>query len=416
MSYFSRQDGELFVEQISLKKIAKKYGTPCYVYSKAGMEKNWLAYHNSFNKHPHLICFSVKANSNLGVLNVLARLGSGFDIVSIGELERVIKAGGDPKKVVFSGVGKQIYELERALEVGIKCFNVESEAEMLRLNQVAKSKSLVAPIALRVNPNVDAKTHPYISTGLMENKFGIEISEAFKLYKEAKNMEHLKIIGVDFHIGSQITSLDPFLSALDNVILLINDLKNHGIDFQHIDIGGGLGISYQKNENPPLPSDYVDALFEKLKSLNYEIILEPGRSIIGNTGVLLTRVEYLKSNDLKNFAIVDAAMNDLIRPSLYNAFQTIESVEQQDQISEKKYDLVGPVCETADFLAKSRLLSIESGTLLVVHDSGAYGFSMSSNYNSRPRVAEIIVDGTDSFLVRKREKLQDLFVGESILP
>ena len=416
MNNFSRNNKNLFIEEISLSEIAEKYGTPCYVYSKAQLQNNWTAYSNAFKKGRHLICFSVKANSNLAILNTLARLGSGFDIVSIGELERVVKAGGDPKKIVFSGVGKQAHEMERALQVGIKCFNVESEAELLRLDEVAKTKNQIAPVALRVNPDVDAMTHPYISTGMMENKFGIEINEAFGLYKKADGLKNIKITGVDFHIGSQITSLGPFLDTLENVISLVKKLEADGIKLEHLDLGGGLGISYQKDEKAPLPPDYAEAILKKLKNLDHEIILEPGRSIVANTGVLLTKVEYLKSNEIKNFAIVDAAMNDLIRPSLYNAYQNIDLVTQKNEGQEKKYDLVGPVCETADFLGKSRLLSLNIGTLLAIRDSGAYGFSMSSNYNTRPRVPEIMVDGKNSFLIRRRERLDELFASESMLP
>jgi diaminopimelate decarboxylase len=351
----------------------------------------------------------------LGVLNVLARLGSGFDIVSVGELERVIAAGGDPKKVVFSGVGKQAQEMRRALEVDIHCFNVESIPELDRLNAVAGEMGKTARISLRVNPDVDGKTHPYISTGLKQNKFGIEISEALSIYQKAAALPHLEIVGVDCHIGSQLTELSPFLDALDRVLALVDKLAEEGIQLKHLDLGGGLGVRYNE-ETPPEPSAYVTALVEKLKDKPYEIILEPGRAIAANAGVLLTTVEFLKPGEAKNFAVIDAAMNDLIRPSLYQAWQKIIPVDENQAGDAGLYDLVGPICETGDFLGKDRQLTLQEGALLAVRSSGAYGFTMASNYNTRPRVAEVMVDGADVHVVRQRETIAELFAHESILP
>jgi len=415
MDHFDYRDGELYAEDVPLRVIAERYGTPCYVYSRATLERHWRAFDDAFRDHPHLVCFAVKANSNLGVLNVLARLGSGFDIVSVGELERVLAAGGDPAKVVFSGVGKQAHEMRRALEVGIRCFNVESAAELERLDQVAGELGAVAPVALRVNPDVDAKTHPYISTGLRENKFGIAVEEAPVLYRRARELPHLRVSGVDCHIGSQLTQIGPFLDALDRVRALVERLATDGIAIDHLDLGGGLGVRY-RDETPPEPAEYAKALLQHLGDVPYEIFVEPGRAIAANAGVLLTRVEYLKHSEAKDFAVVDAAMNDLIRPSLYQAWQAIVSVEQTPSGTPGVYDVVGPVCETGDFLGKQRELTLREGCLLAVRSSGAYGFSMASNYNSRPRAAEVMVDGDRLLLVRRREALTDLYAGEAVLP
>jgi diaminopimelate decarboxylase len=415
MDYFNYRDGQLFAEDVALADIAKTHGSPCYVYSRATLERHWRAFDDALSGLPHLVCFAVKANSNLGVLNVLARLGSGFDIVSVGELERVIAAGGDPKKVVFSGVGKQAHEMRRALEVDIHCFNVESIPELDRLNAVAGEMGKTARISLRVNPDVDAKTHPYISTGLKQNKFGIEINEALSIYQKAAALPNLEIVGVDCHIGSQLTELSPFLDALDRVLALVDKLAEQGIQLKHLDLGGGLGVRYNE-ETPPEPSAYVTALVEKLKDKPYEIILEPGRAIAANAGVLLTTVEFLKPGEAKNFAVIDAAMNDLIRPSLYQAWQKIIPVDENQTGDAGLYDLVGPICETGDFLGKDRQLTLQEGTLLAVRSSGAYGFTMASNYNTRPRVAEVMVDGADVHVVRQRETIAELFAHESILP
>ena len=415
MDYFNYRDGQLFAEDVALADIAKNHGSPCYVYSRATLERHWRAFDDALSGLPHLVCFAVKANSNLGVLNVLARLGSGFDIVSVGELERVIAAGGDPKKVVFSGVGKQAHEMRRALEVDIHCFNVESIPELDRLNAVAGEMGKTARISLRVNPDVDAKTHPYISTGLKQNKFGIEINEALSIYQKAAALPNLEIVGVDCHIGSQLTELSPFLDALDRVLALVDKLAEEGIQLKHLDLGGGLGVRYNE-ETPPEPSAYVTALVEKLKDKPYEIILEPGRAIAANAGVLLTTVEFLKPGEAKNFAVIDAAMNDLIRPSLYQAWQKIIPVDENQTGDAGLYDLVGPICETGDFLGKDRQLTLQEGALLAVRSSGAYGFTMASNYNTRPRVAEVMVDGADVHVVRQRETIAELFAHESILP
>ncbi len=415
MDHFEYRGGQLFAEDIAVADIAQQYGTPCYVYSRATLERHWHAFNDAFVDHPHLICFAVKANSNLGVLNVLARMGSGFDIVSVGELERVLAAGGDPKKVVFSGVGKRPDEMRRALELGIHCFNVESEAELHLLNQVALECGTKAPVSLRVNPDVDAGSHPYISTGLRENKFGIPVGEAMRLYHETKALAGLEIAGIDCHIGSQLTELTPFLDALERILALIDELAADGIRLRHIDLGGGLGVPYT-DEQPPLPHNYAAAVRDHIISRNLEVILEPGRAIAANAGILLTRVEYLKPTEEKDFAIVDAAMNDLIRPSLYGAIQQIIPADRSAQGRDGLYDIVGPVCETGDFLGKSRSLSLAAGNLLAVRSSGAYGFTMSSNYNSRPRAAEVMVDGDQVHLVRERETIESLFAGERILP
>lgn len=415
MDHFAYRDGELFAEDVPLRKIAERYGTPCYVYSRATLERHWRAFDKAFSGRAHLVCFAVKANSNLAVLNVLARLGSGFDIVSGGELERVIAAGGEPSRVVFSGVGKSGPEMRRALELGIRCFNVESEAELERLNSVAAEMDKVAPVSLRVNPDVDAKTHPYISTGLKENKFGIEINEALRIYQRASELPNIHVAGIDCHIGSQLTDLAPFLDALDRVLALVERLRQEGIGIEHIDLGGGLGVRY-RDEQPPQPDEYAQALAARLGDAPYQLLIEPGRAIAANAGVLLTRVEYLKHTESHNFAIIDAAMNDLIRPSLYQAWQTILPVEQEPEGVEAKYDLVGPICETGDFLGKDRSLRLREGSLLAIRSAGAYGFSMASNYNTRPRAAEVMVDGDSVHLVRRRETVAELFAGESLLP
>lgn len=415
MDYFNYVDGQLHAEEVAVSDIAEDCGTPCYVYSRATIERHWKAFDSALGDHPHLICYAVKANSNLAVLNVMARLGSGFDIVSVGELERVLLAGGDPAKVVFSGVGKRVDEMQRALEVGIHCFNVESEAELERLNEVALSMGKVAPVSIRVNPNVDAKTHPYISTGLKENKFGIDILQVEAVYERAAELPGIEPVGIDCHIGSQLTETAPFLDALERVLELASKLDSKGIAIKHLDLGGGLGIRYD-DETPPEPAEYATALLARLADTNYEIIMEPGRAIMGNAGILVTRVEFLKHNDLHDFAVVDAAMNDNMRPTLYQAWQNIIPVEQDKSGTEGEYDIVGPICETGDFLGKKRKLSLNAGDLLAMRSSGAYGFSMASNYNTRGRAAEIMVDGDMMFEVRQRETLEDMVRGETLLP
>ncbi|NOH85605.1 diaminopimelate decarboxylase [Vibrio sp. 03-59-1] len=416
MDYFNYQDdGQLWAEDVALSELAQQHGTPLYVYSRATLERHWNAFDQSVGEHPHLVCYAVKANSNLGVLNVLARLGSGFDIVSAGELERVIAAGGDPAKVVFSGVGKTEAEMKRALELKIKCFNVESEPELERLNDVAGELGVKAPISLRINPDVDAHTHPYISTGLRDNKFGIAFDRAPQVYQFAKTLSNLDIQGIDCHIGSQLTDLAPFIDATDRLLALIDQLKADGINIKHLDVGGGLGVTY-RDELPPQPSDYAKALLARLeKHADLELIFEPGRAIAANAGVLLTKVEFLKPTEYKNFAIIDAAMNDLMRPALYQAWQDIVPVKPR-QGEAVTYDLVGPICETGDFLGKDRDLVLEQGDLLAVRSAGAYGFAMSSNYNSRSRVAEVMVDGKKAYLVRQREALSSLWALENIIP
>ncbi|QIL85554.1 diaminopimelate decarboxylase [Vibrio sp. HDW18] len=416
MDYFNYQDdGQLWAEQVPLADLATQYGTPLYVYSRATLERHWRAFDQALGDFPHLICYAVKANSNLGVLNVLARLGSGFDIVSIGELERVLAAGGDPSKVVFSGVGKTDAEMRRALQLQIKCFNVESEPELLRLNQVAAELGVRAPISLRINPDVDAKTHPYISTGLRDNKFGITFERAEQVYRLAHSLPNLQVHGIDCHIGSQLTELAPFIDATDRLLALIDKLQAQGIHIRHLDVGGGLGVVY-RDELPPQPSQYAKALLDRLElHRDLELIFEPGRAIAANAGVLLTKVEYLKHTEHKNFAIIDAAMNDLIRPALYQAWQAIIPLRPRTGVAQT-YDLVGPVCETSDFLGKDRDLVLQEGDLLAVRSSGAYGFTMASNYNTRPRVAEVMVDGQQAYLVRQRESLSSLWALESVLP
>ena len=397
------------------RKLQKRFGTPCFVYSRQAIEQQWSAYDRAFEGHSHLICYAVKANSNIAILGLLANLGSGFDIVSIGELERVRKAGGDVNKVVFSGVGKTQEEMQKALEYGVKCFNVESIPELKQLNAVAESIDTTARVSLRINPDVDAKTHPYISTGLRENKFGIAYSDAIPAYQLAASLSHLEIVGVDCHIGSQITEISPFVDALKRLMELIEKLEQHDISLKHIDIGGGIGIQYQDETVPDL-DDYARAIVEQLADRKLEIILEPGRSIVGNAGVLLTKVEYIKAGEDRHFAIVDAAMNDLLRPSLYSAHHEILPIQEQSSSNTEIYDVVGPICETGDFLAKARSLAIEQGDLLAVSSAGAYGFTMSSNYNSRPRVAELLVDRGQVYEIRQRETYDDLMRGESLLP
>lgn len=413
MDHFQYRDGELFAEDVSLTHLAERFGTPLYVYSRATLERHYRAFDQAFGEHPHQVCYAVKANSNLAVLNVLARLGAGFDIVSGGELERVLAAGGTPDKIVFSGVGKTAAEMEQGLKAGIHCFNVESAAELELLNIVAGEQGVTAPISLRVNPDVDAQTHPYISTGLKENKFGVDIELAPAIYKRASEMAHIEIIGVDCHIGSQLTSLAPFEDALDRVLALVKTLANEGIHVRHLDLGGGLGVTY-KDETPPAPADYIKALLARLPA-DMPVHIEPGRAIAANAGVFVTQVLYLKPTEHRNFAIVDGAMNDLIRPSLYSAWQEIVPVAPRDADC-RSWDVVGPVCETGDFLGKDRVLSLESGDLLAVRSAGAYGFSMASNYNSRNRPAEVLVDGDQAWLVRQRETVADQLRQESLIP
>jgi diaminopimelate decarboxylase len=415
MDYFSYKDQQLFAEDVLLSDIAQKFGTPCYVYSKATIERHWLAFDKAAGQQPHLVCYAVKANSNLAVLNILAKLGSGFDIVSGGELTRVLKAGGDPAKVVFSGVGKTESEIALALEHNIKCFNVESLPELDRINHVARSMGKIAPISLRVNPDVDAKTHPYISTGLKDNKFGVERQQAVAVYQYAASLSHLHIVGMDCHIGSQLTDLTPFVDALDIMLSIIDELSALGIEIAHLDIGGGLGVTY-KTETPPHPDQYAQAIAQRMQGREaLQLIFEPGRAIVANAGVLLTKVEFIKQGAEKNFAIVDAAMNDLIRPALYSAWQDIIPLELNVARQTAVYDVVGPVCETSDFLGKHRELSIAPGDYLAVRSAGAYGFVMASNYNSRCRAAEVMVDGARSHVVRERETIEQLFAGEHII-
>ena len=416
MDHFNYRNGRLLAEDVDLTDIARHAGTPCYVYSRATLEHHWRVFDAALGERKHLICYAVKANSNLAVLQVLARLGSGFDIVSVGELQRVLLAGGDPKRVVFSGVGKRADEMQHALEAGIRCFNVESENELRRLNEVAGECGLAAPVSLRVNPDVDARTHPYISTGLRNNKFGIAVDTARETYRLADALPHLRVTGIDCHIGSQLTDIRPFVDALERVLRLIGRLQAEGIPLQHIDLGGGLGIRYRAQDTPPSPDDYVHALLETLGESPLEILLEPGRAIAGNAGILLTRVEYLKHTADRDFAIVDAAMNDLQRPALYDAWHDIIAVRPRQDQPPRCYDVVGPVCETGDFLGKQRQLSLADGDILAVRSAGAYGFSMSSNYNSRPRAAEVMVDGGRIHIVRERETLEDLCRGEHLLP
>ncbi|MGY2683200.1 diaminopimelate decarboxylase [Pseudomonas tolaasii] len=414
MDAFNYRDGELFAEGVALSAIAERFGTPTYVYSRAHIEAQYRSFTDALDGVPHLVCYAVKANSNLGVLNVLARLGAGFDIVSRGELERVLAAGGKADKIVFSGVGKTREDMRRALEVGVHCFNIESTDELERLQVVAAEMGVRAPISLRVNPDVDAGTHPYISTGLKENKFGIAIADAEDMYIRAAQLPNLEVLGVDCHIGSQLTTLPPFLDALDRLLALIDRLGECGIYLHHIDLGGGVGVRY-RDEEPPLIGDYIHAVRERIEGRDLTLMFEPGRYIVANAGVLLTQVEYLKHTEHKDFAIVDAAMNDLIRPALYQAWMNVTAVTPRASEA-RAYDIVGPICETGDFLAKDRQLAVEEGDLLAVHSAGAYGFVMSSNYNTRGRTAEVLVDGDQAFEVRRRETVAELYAGESLLP
>ncbi len=415
MDFFEYRNNRLYAEDVPVSEIASKYGTPAYVYSRRTIERHWHAFNDALGDHPHLICYAVKANSNLAVLNLMARMGSGFDIVSGGELMRVMAAGGDAGKIVFSGVGKRSQEIRMALQAGIRCFNCESTEELERINTVAGEEGVKAPVSIRVNPDVDAQTHPYISTGLKENKFGIDIQEALTVYQRAAAMEHIEVNGIDCHIGSQLTQLDPFLDALDRVLNLASQLKEQGINIRHLDLGGGLGVRY-RDEVPPEPSDYARAILEKLRDTDFEILMEPGRAIVANAGILLMTVEHLKLTEHKNFAIVDAAMNDNMRPSLYSAWQDIIPAEERKACSTRAYDIVGPVCETGDFLGKDRIISIEPGDVLAMRSSGAYGFSMSSNYNTRARAVELMVDDDEIHVIRERETFEQMIAGEHLLP
>ncbi|WP_375276932.1 diaminopimelate decarboxylase [Alteromonas australica] len=412
MDFFAYKNNQLFAEDVAVSDIVKSHGTPLYVYSRATLERHWHAFNDAIGEHPHLICYAVKANSNLGVLSALAKLGSGFDIVSGGELARVIEAGGDASKVVFSGVGKKADEIAYALNQGIMCFNVESEPELHRINEVAGKLGKTAPISLRINPDVDAKTHPYISTGLKANKFGIARERAIQTYELAASLPHLNVVGMDCHIGSQLTEIGPFVDALERLLILIDELAEKGIVISHLDVGGGLGVTYN-DEAPPHPKEYAAAMAEKMTGREQlKLILEPGRAIAANAGILVTEVEFIKQGEEKSFAIVDAAMNDLLRPALYSAWQNIIPVNQQTSSTSCLYDVVGPVCETGDFIGKDRELAIAPGDLLAVRSAGAYGFVMASNYNSRCRPAEIMVDGDESIVVREREIQKDLWKGE----
>lgn len=414
MNFFELKDGVIHAEQVPLSQIAEEFGTPCYVYSKQALTHAFSSFRTGLNNTDHLICFAVKSNPNLAVLNVFAGLGAGFDIVSGGELARVIAAGGDPKKVVFSGVGKTADEMRAALEAGIFCFNVESASELSRLNRVAAEMGKIAPVSLRVNPDVDAKTHPYISTGLKNNKFGVAFEDAIAVYKEAASMPNIAIHGVDCHIGSQITEIAPFIDALDRMLKLVDELESNNIHISHIDVGGGVGITYD-DETPPEFAAYTQAILNKLNQKQVKLLFEPGRALVGNAGVLLTKVEYIKPTTSKNFAIVDAAMNDLMRPALYDAYHNIVAASPR-QGATNQYEIVGPVCETGDFLGHDRALNLQEGDLLVVESAGAYAMSMASNYNTRARAAEIMVDGNQCHVIRTREKIADLYATESILP
>jgi diaminopimelate decarboxylase len=411
LNTFSFKNKALYAESVAVTDLMVEYGSPIYIYSRGQIESNWQQFDQAFGDHPHLICYAVKANSNLGVLNVLAKLGSGFDIVSIGELERVIAAGGKPGRCVFSGVSKTKTEIQRALELGIYCFNVESAAELDSVESAAKLMSTKAPISIRINPDVDANTHPYIATGLKENKFGVSINSALELYKKAELSKHLDVFGLDYHIGSQITEVSPFIEALEKALELISELKAEGIKMSHIDIGGGVGITYNEEKTINIEK-YVQSVLDKVGDL--EVLLEPGRAIVGNAGIFVTQVEYLKQGGVKSFAIIDGAMNDLQRPSLYGSYHQAISVEDNSKGIKDTWDLVGPICETGDFLAKDRELTLEQGDYIALMSAGAYGFVLSSNYNSRPRVAEVMVSGSNHALVRKRETVGSLFENEFI--
>jgi len=415
MEHFLYRDGELYAENVAVSDIAAAHGTPCYIYSRKALETAFGEYQRALADCDHLICYAVKANSNIAVLNVLARLGAGFDIVSEGELERVVAAGGDPAKVVFSGVGKKPGEMARALELGIHCFNLESAAELEVLNRVAGELGRVAPVSVRVNPDVDAQTHPYISTGLRENKFGVTVEEALSVYQRAAQLDNVEVVGLDCHIGSQLTQVSPFLDALRRLLALVDTLAESGIHIRHLDLGGGLGVRY-RDESPPSVAEYIGALRSELQGRQLQLMFEPGRSIAANAGLLVTRVEYLKPTPEHNFALVDAAMNDMIRPALYQAWLDIQPVVQGTEAATARWDVVGPVCETGDFLGKDRELSLAQGDLLALFGAGAYGFSMSSNYNSRGRAAEIMVDGDQVHLIRERETIADMMRTESCLP
>ncbi|MBT8436692.1 MAG: diaminopimelate decarboxylase [Gammaproteobacteria bacterium] len=415
MDHFEYKQGQLYCEDVAIAALAEHYGTPLFVYSRATLERHWNAFDSAFDGHDHLVCYAVKANSSLAVLNLLARLGSGFDIVSGGELQRVLLAGGKPESIVFSGVGKLAQEIETALQLNILCFNVESEQELDRINEIAGRLKKTARISFRVNPDVDAKTHPYISTGLKDNKFGVPFADAEQVYLKASGLKNIEIIGMDCHIGSQLTELSPYIDAFDRLLELINRLRDQGINIHHLDLGGGLGIRY-RNEEPPLPAEWASALRDRLKKFAGTVVIEPGRAIAGNAGILVSRVNYLKHGPDKNFAVVDAAMNDLIRPSLYGAWQEIIRVDQHSEASEKVYDVVGAICESSDFLGKDRALSLAQDDLLAIRSCGAYAFGMASNYNTRVRAAEVMVDGDQHYCVRERESFDDLIRGESMLP
>ena len=414
MNYFTRKDTRLHVENVALDRIADAYGTPCYVYSRAAMEAAYLSYDRALARRDHLICYAVKANSSLAILNVLARMGSGFDIVSGGELERVIQAGGDPGNTVFSGVGKSESDMRQALSAGILCFNVESASELKRLDRIAGELGKSAPVSLRVNPDVDANTHPYIATGLKESKFGVPMEDALALYRTAASMANLRVVGIDCHIGSQLTETLPFVTALQKLLVLVDRLATERINLSHLDLGGGLGIRY-RDEAPPPVSDYIQALMTALGDRKHKVLFEPGRSLIGNTGILLARVEYLKHGTHRNFAVIDAAMNDLMRPALYDAWHDIQPVQPRSA-SSRRYEVVGPVCESGDFLGHDRDLSLAEGDLIAIMSAGAYGMSMASNYNTRPRAAEVMVSGGEMHLIRERESISQLMSAERLLP
>ncbi|MFC0309272.1 diaminopimelate decarboxylase [Gallibacterium trehalosifermentans] len=415
MDYFNYKNHQLMAEELAVSSLAQQFGTPLYIYSRATLERHWHAFDSALAGHPHLICFAVKSNPNIALLNLLAKLGSGFDIVSQGELERVLVAGGDPSKIVFSGVAKSHTEIARALEVGIRCFNVESEAELHRINEVAAQLNKQAPISLRVNPDVDAKTHPYISTGLKQNKFGISVARAREVYRLAKRLSNIQIVGMDCHIGSQLTEIQPFLDSADRLLVLLEQLRQDGIELHHLDLGGGLGVRYS-DETPPHPTEYASALLTKFADYpELEIILEPGRAISANAGILVTKVEYLKSNEDFNFAIVDAGMNDMIRPALYQAYMEIIEVDRTLERETRTYDVVGPICETSDFLGKGRQLAIAEGDFIAQRSAGAYGASMASNYNSHPKAAEVLVDGDKAYLIKKRERFVELWANEQLI-
>jgi len=415
LDHFNYKDDTLYCEDVPISTLAEIYGTPLYVYSRATLERHWHAFDEALAGRDHLVCYAVKANSNLAVLNVLARLGSGFDIVSGGELQRVLLAGGDPGKIVFSGVGKLAAEMELALQSDIHCFNVESEQELDQLNAIAGRNQRIARVSFRVNPDIDAKTHPYISTGLKENKFGINFEDAERVYAKAKKLSHIDVIGIDCHIGSQLTEISPFVDALERLLLLMQRLEQKGVQVRHLDLGGGLGIRY-KDESPPLPREWSSALRNQLNGFDGTVVIEPGRAIAGNAGVLVSQVNYIKHSEDKNFAVIDAAMNDLIRPSLYDAWLEIIRVDLHSEEATRVYDIVGAICETGDFLGKDRSMQLAQDDLIVIRSSGAYGFSMSSNYNSRNRAAEVMVDGDQHYCVRQREVFDQLVQGEALLP